>query len=183
MENTIELNPVERITVGAVGQPGRRTFLLQAATQEVLITLKLEKEQAWALARAVDALLEELENKEIRPPLADSIPEEPQLALREPLDVLFAVGHMGLAYDQGSDMLVLVGQEAIGETDAEGHPLEEPRAVRLWATRGQMRAVSRRAKDLVESGRPICPLCQEPMDPSGHFCPRGNGHGQAKQPA
>jgi uncharacterized repeat protein (TIGR03847 family) len=48
---------------------------------------------------------------------------------------------------------------------------------RLWAGLPQMRALSRAAQEVVSQGRPICPLCGQPIDPEGHFCPRSNGHG------
>jgi uncharacterized repeat protein (TIGR03847 family) len=32
------------------------------------------------------------------------------------------------------------------------------------------------ALEVVRAGRPPCPLCGAPLDPTGHFCPRRNGH-------
>ena len=42
------------------------------------------------------------------------------------------------------------------------------------ATRPQVRAMVRGGSEAVESGRPACPLCEFPMDPAGHVCPRLN---------
>ena len=47
---------------------------------------------------------------------------------------------------------------------------------RLSISREQAAAFAIRATQLVESGRPACPLCGLPLDPSGHDCPRTNGH-------
>jgi uncharacterized repeat protein (TIGR03847 family) len=47
---------------------------------------------------------------------------------------------------------------------------------RVSVTREQASAFAIRATLLVESGRPPCPLCGLPLDPSGHDCPRTNGH-------
>ncbi len=33
-----------------------------------------------------------------------------------------------------------------------------------------------RAQALVSAGRPPCPFCLQPLDPSGHICPRANGY-------
>ena len=33
-----------------------------------------------------------------------------------------------------------------------------------------------RAQALVAAGRPPCPFCLQPLDPSGHICPRANGY-------
>ena len=96
------------------------------------------------------------------------------LALREPLEPLFVVGQMGLGYEESRDMLVLVVQELAEEE-------EEPSrrwVVRLWATRGQMAALSEHIEQVAGRGRPICPLCKQPIDAEGHFCPKSNGHGQ-----
>lgn len=169
-----EFNPVLRITVGAIGQPGRRIFLLQASDENKTISLRLEKEQVYALARAIDELFKEMEQREVRPVSSKEEPPEEDLALQEPIEIAFIVGQMGLAFDQGTDRMVLVVQEALS-SEEEGR---EAALARFWATLGQMRALSRQAKEVVARGRPICPLCQQPIDPEGHFCPRGNGHGQ-----
>jgi uncharacterized repeat protein (TIGR03847 family) len=179
---TYDLNPVSHITVGAVGQPGKRTFFLQASQGETVFSLKLEKEQVHALARGIDAMFEELEGKELRPTSAHEEPPASELVFHEPIELTFVVGQMGLVFDQATDMLVLVMQQAKPEVEGEEAEEEpdptEPQVVRFWATLGQMRALSRLAKEIVAQGRPICPLCQQPIDPEGHFCPRGNGHGK-----
>jgi uncharacterized repeat protein (TIGR03847 family) len=49
---------------------------------------------------------------------------------------------------------------------------------RLYFTAAQARAMASRGSAAVERGRPPCPLCGGPLDPSGHICPRLNGHGR-----
>jgi uncharacterized repeat protein (TIGR03847 family) len=170
----IELNPVTHITVGAVGQPGQRTFFLQASQGYETVSLKLEKEQVFALARAVEEILHELEQREVRPVADDEEPPVSDLVLRQPLEPVFVVGQMGLVFDQTSDRIVLVVQELTAQDEAD-----DAASARFWVSLGQMRALSRMAKEVVSGGRPTCPLCQRPIDPSGHFCPRGNGHSKA----
>jgi uncharacterized repeat protein (TIGR03847 family) len=169
-----EFHPVLRITVGAIGVPGQRTFLLQANDDSKSITLRLEKEQVYALARGIDELLKELERREVRPTSVVEEPPQSDLPLREPYEAAFVVGQMGLAFDQTSDMMVLIAQETSSEDQAEGSAA----LARFWVGLGQIKALSRLAKEVVAGGRPICPLCQRPIDPGGHFCPRGNGHSQ-----
>lgn len=169
-----ELNPVTHITVGAVGRPGQRTFFLQASQGYETVNLKLEKEQVFALARAVEEILKELEQREMRPVADDEEPPTSELELQEPVEPTFIVGQMGLVFDQTSDRIVLVVQELADQEEAD-----EASSARFWVSPGQMRALSRLAKQIVAGGRPICPLCQRPMDPEGHFCPRGNGHSKA----
>ncbi len=166
-----EMHPVSRITIEAVGSPGERVFLLQASQGTETLTLKLEKEQAQVLAHSIDQLLDELSERFPRPISTMEEPLASELMLRDPLEPLFAIGQMGLGYDESEDALVLVVQELTPEEESEN-----ARIARFWATRGQMQAISRHALDVVAMGRPICPLCSRPIDPDGHFCPKSNGH-------
>lgn len=165
-----DLNPVSRITVGAVGPPGQRVFLLQASQGTTTITLKLEKEQARVLATSTLELLEELSQKYPRPYSKLDEPLSSDLMIQEPMEPEFAVGQIGLGYDQEQDAIVLVVQEIQLEER------EELSTVRFWATRAQMKALSEHTMQVVEQGRPICPLCDQPINPDGHFCPKSNGH-------
>ncbi len=166
----LDYNPVSRITIGAVGQPGQRMFLLQANQGSSTITLKLEKEQAQTLASSILELLDELDEKYPRPTGKFDQPLTADLMLHEPLDPAFAVGQIGLGYDQSQDLIVLVVQELQLEEQAE------PTTMRFWVTRGKMRALSDHTFQVAKQGRPLCPLCNSPMDPEGHFCPKSNGH-------
>jgi uncharacterized repeat protein (TIGR03847 family) len=166
----VDFNPVSRITIGSVGQPGQRVFLLQASQGSSMITLKLEKEQATVLASSVIELLEELDQKYPRPQSKFDKPLSSDLMLREPMEPAFAIGQIGLGYDQERDLVVLVVQEI----EFEG--LEKPATARFWATRAQIQALSDHTLEVASRGRPICPLCDSPIDPEGHFCPRSNGH-------
>ena len=100
MSNLAEYNPASRITVGAVGPPGQRVFLLQASQGSSMITLKLEKEQARALAASVVELLEDLDEKYPRSPSKLEQPLSSDLMLSEPMEPAFAVGQIGLGYEK-----------------------------------------------------------------------------------
>ncbi len=169
-----DLRSVSRITASAVGVPGKRTFYIQAREGDRLITLLCEKEHVAALVMGVEQMLAELDEKrpEATPPAA--IPED-SLKLEEPLDPIFRVGQLGLGYDESRDALVLVAYQQPESEDADPETLD---AARIWASRAQMRALSRHGAEIITAGRPICPLCAEPMDASGHICPRKNGHKQ-----
>jgi uncharacterized repeat protein (TIGR03847 family) len=167
-----DMNPVTHITAGAVGQPGQRVFYLQATQSLERVTLLCEKQQIEALAVGIEQFLEELHKKHPDLPEATDYFDRYQMALEEPLEPLFRVGQMGLGYDEDNDLLVLVAQEIV----TEEKPAEESAAARFWATRSQLRALSRYALEIVRQGRPICGNCGQPMDPEGHFCPRSNGH-------
>jgi len=77
-----------------------------------------------------------------------------------------------LGYDADNDMLILVARELI----AEEANAEDAGVVRFWCTRSQLRAMINWGIEVASRGRPLCPQCQEPMDPEGHFCPKKNGH-------
>jgi uncharacterized repeat protein (TIGR03847 family) len=172
-EFVYDLDPASFITVGTVGPPGRRTFYLQASEASTLVSLVIEKEQASALAQSLDRLLEAL--KERYPSRPDPIEEVAyDMELLQPLTDLWRVGQMGLGYDEEVDRIVLIAQELQVEDDEE--IMSEPEAVRMTATREQMQALSEHAVQVVEQGRPECPLCGNPIDSSGHFCPPRNGH-------
>lgn len=167
----MDFNPVSRITIGAVGTPGKRMFLLQASSQnKTTVTLKLEKEQARILAVSTNELLEELDEKYPRGYSKFDEPLTADLMLQEPVEPDFVIGQIGLGYDQDQDLVVLVAQEIQLENS------QEVATVRFWATRSQMRAMSEHTLEVVNQGRPICPLCDSPINPDGHFCPKSNGY-------
>ncbi len=167
-----ELNPITHITSGFIGQPGKRVFYLQAFKGREVVTLIVEKQQIEVLAQGIEQFVAEL--KEKSPGLPDASPDyaTDQMALKIPLDPAFRVGQLGLGYDQDRDLLVLVAQEVI----VEDRDPEEAGNARFFATRSQMRALSRHSLEIIKQGRPICGNCGQPIDPEGHFCPRRNGH-------
>ncbi len=166
-----DLDPVSFVTVGTMGPPGRRTFYLQATQGRTIVSVIVEKEQAWALAESLNQLLEALEERyPHRPGPVQDVDYD--MGLLQPTEVLWRVGQMGLGYDEDADLIVLIAQELLFEEDEA----DEPQAVRFTATREQMRALSEHAAWVVEQGRPQCPLCGNPINPDGHFCPESNGH-------
>ena len=160
MSRSYELLDVDKLTVGAVGEPGQRLFLLQARAGAELVTLKLEKVQVAALAAHLGVMLREL-------PRPGHLPDD--LDLEEPAEPEWVVASLGASYDEVLDRLLLVADEAVDED-------EEAAEARFSLTREQVAAVAVHGTRLVESGRPPCPLCGYPLDQRGHDCPRTNGH-------
>jgi uncharacterized repeat protein (TIGR03847 family) len=76
---------------------------------------------------------------------------------------------MQLAYDSDADRVVLIAEEAT--EDEEGGAIG-----RFVITREQAAAMAVHTETLVSAGRPPCPLCGHPLNPSGHTCPKTNGH-------
>lgn len=163
MSESFDLDNVDRLTVGTVGPPGGRVFLLQARRGAETVTLKLEKGQVAALAQYLGELLEEVG----RP---GDLPTD--LELEAPAEPSWAVGTLGVSYEEDSNSFVLVAEEAVAEED----PDRAGAVARLSATVEQVAALAIRGVQLVEAGRPPCPLCGYPLDPNGHACPRTNGN-------
>ena len=75
-------DPPDRFVAGTVGQPGQRTFFLQARKAGQVVSVVLEKVQVAVLAERLDALLDELESQGV----ADTPAAAPTAIDSEPLD-------------------------------------------------------------------------------------------------
>lgn len=171
-EFSYDFDPVDRITVGTVGEPGQRTFYLQARNGRQLISLVVEKDQVSALATAVEQLMESLSEKNPLLSSSDDMIMFTSMELEEPIEESFRVGQIGLGYDEARDLLVLIAQEAGSTSEGE----EALDTVRLTFSREQGRSLVQHGHEIVSKGRPRCAQCGEPMNPEGHFCVKKNGH-------
>ena len=169
----IDLNPVIHITTDAIGQPGQRIFYIQGQTADRVVTVIIEKVQIQTLALGVEDFLSELTQRypNLTPAISDY--EEALMHIQPPVDPIFRVGELGLAYDAEHDLAVLVVREIQG---AEQTDPEESSVIRYWCTRSQLSAMGRWGLEVSGRGRPTCPLCGQPIEGFGHFCPKRNGH-------
>jgi uncharacterized repeat protein (TIGR03847 family) len=171
MAASFDFDAPDHFTAGAVGPPGQRVFYLQARQSRELVSLKSEKEQVRALGEYLAQLLEKL------PPAAGG--EDLDTTLIEPVNPAWIVAALGAGYDRDNDRFVLEARELQEEETGEESSDEsgdEPAVARFHITRAQAAAFVERVRELMEGGRPICPLCHQPKDPDGHVCPRTNGH-------
>ena len=170
MSPSFELEAPDHFTAGAVGPPGERVFYVQGREQRALVTLRCEKEMVRGLATYLQALLARL------PKTAEAPPAE--MALLEPVEAAWAVGAIGVGWDEARDRVVVELREFREEAEegaaAEAEP--EPATARVRITRAQAVAFVERAEGLMKAGRPVCRVCGRPKDPGGHVCPGGNGH-------
>jgi uncharacterized repeat protein (TIGR03847 family) len=175
-------DPPERFIAGTVGQPGERSFYLQASGGGRTTSVALEKGQVSQLAERLDELLDEVLRRtggtaEVPAAAPAGLADDGPLEL--PLMEEFRVGAIALAWDHDGDRVIIEAQE---ETDEPVEPLTEdipedgPAVLRVRISAAVARAFSRRALQVVGQGRPPCPLCGLPLDPAGHVCPRQNGH-------
>lgn len=174
----------DRFVAGTVGEPGARTFFLQARAGNRLTSVACEKEQVMALAERLDVMLDEVARRFDREPAAQTTVDDTD-PLEQPIEEEFRAGTMTLAWEADTDKVVIevfavvAGEQVeLEETDPVAAALESEDAevfiVRI--SEEQARAFARRAVALVASGRPSCPFCGRPIDPEGHICPRANGY-------
>jgi len=179
----LEFDPPERFVAGTVGPPGQRTFFLQARAGSRLTSVSLEKQQVSTLADRVTDLLNDFAEAEAAEVTAGA--SEDLDPLSTPIEDEFRVGTMSLGWDADRNVVILEchdAQDAV-DVDDEGEPILEPEqpgesetVLRVVIEPAQARAFARRCLKLVTAGRPPCPFCGGPLDPTGHVCPRANGY-------
>ncbi len=175
-------DPPERFIAGTVGEPGERTFYLQAVAGGRMTSVVLEKAQVSQLAARLDELLDEVLRRtggavSIPATAPDALADDGPL--EQPLMEDFRVGAIALAWDGDSERVIIEAQE-LSDTPVEPLtdelPDDGPAILRVTITAAAARAFAKRAMAIVVAGRPPCPLCGLPLDASGHICPRQNGH-------
>ena len=175
MTDLIEFDPVDDIAAGAVGRPGSRTFMIQARKGAAELSVLVEKEQVRLLAVEAAQFLDRIAEEE---------PEEPGTALEveggalREAEPLFRARLIGIGYDSERGLVLIELREDAAEADDDDPPPPpdeaEGRIARLYATRAQIRTMMRNGVAAVEGGRELCRLCDFPMNPDGHICPRWN---------
>lgn len=178
----------DRFVCGALGQPGQRTFYLQAIKGSHVVSVALEKAQVAVLAERLATLLLALRQGGV------SIGEEPLTGtpeLAEPIIEQFRVGTLTLGWDGNRERVVIEARELTDEEEEEEDEEEEadeepglvasdltegPDVVRVQLEPDAALAFASGAAAVVQAGRPPCPQCGAPLEPTGHFCPRRNGY-------
>jgi uncharacterized repeat protein (TIGR03847 family) len=174
MPDPIELDSIDALGTGAVGEPGQRAFYIQARSESAQLTVLVEKEQVALLATEAVAFLDRI---------ADQYPEdlitlpEAVAELHEPMVPLFRARMIGLGFDPERELVLIELREHSDDEDEDDElPVarEEGYVARIYATRPQVRAMAAHGAGVVAAGRPLCELCSQPLDPAGHRCPRWN---------
>jgi len=169
----------DRFVIDTIGQPGDRTFFIQARSGSQIASVAIEKQQSAALAERIEEVLDELMADEGNPfsipALAPDglVDDDP---LDEPITELFRAGAMSLGWDPTTAQIVIEAYPMIEVDAAElANPidLEELEPTEIFIVRipvGTARAFAKRTREVVESGRPLCSLCGEVLEPQGHVC-------------
>jgi uncharacterized repeat protein (TIGR03847 family) len=179
----------DRFVAGTVGQPGERTFFLQAREGNRITSVALEKQQVSVLAEHLDRVLDEVLRRsagEVDVPPASSKASDTD-PLDAPITEEFRVGTMTIAWDPSIDRIVIelfsnvdveeeIPRETPASTAEQPDEIEADEVFVVKITASYARDFVARAQALVAAGRPSCPFCLQPIDPHGHICPRANGY-------
>lgn len=180
---SIDLGPVEVLGAEAIGQPGQRRFRLFVQTMRGAAIIWIEKEQLNSLSLALDRFLAQVTEGQVLRieaqagdrPLNEGMPVWfPQSSAHE-----FQVGQMKINYDERTMQFQLsaVPLEVLMERGREPQVfMDEERAILFLFTQRQAQRLSSNITQVVTAGRPVCPLCHQPLDGSPHACIRQNGH-------
>ena len=185
-------DPPERFVPGTVGEPGQRTFFLQARTGNQVTSVALEKQQVQILGERVAELLDELISTDES---ATTIPAMTPVAmidndpLDQPIEEEFRAGTITLSWDADDERVVIEVFPVVevevelpveaAEQELIDLPIEEPEPEEVLLVRmtaAMARSFAARAESVVGAGRAPCPFCGGPLDPDGHLCPRANGY-------
>ena len=179
----LEFDPPDRFVAGTVGPPGQRTFFLQASAGPRLTSVSLEKQQVSTLADRINDLLDDFAGGDASDAITEKV--EDIAPLDTPIEDEFRVGTMSIGWDAERRVVILEchdGQEEVA-VDEQGEPTLEPESpgeletvLRVVIEPSRARAFARRCVKVVTAGRPPCPFCGGPLDPTGHVCPRANGY-------
>ena len=168
----------DRVVVGTIGFPGSRTFYLQVRAGAQVVSIAMEKQQSAALAEKIDEILDELITLKGNP---FSVPTGTPIELvdNDPLEAVqeqFRTGAMSLGWDPTTAQIVVealpLPSDDSEDNDESLHedPTDDPEMLRVRMPVGTARAFTKRTREIVGAGRPMCPLCGHPMDADGHTC-------------
>ncbi len=166
MAESYELDSIDWITAGAIGEPGQRTFYIQVRRGHDLLALIVEKTQVQWLVRHAQELLSAV-GVTVTPDDLDANAQQ----LLEPVVPAWRAGSIGLGMDDDGEEFLLELEEFAED--------EDPGRARIFCTRDQIVALVAYAAFIIEAGaRESCRFCGRPINAtSGHVCPAANGHG------
>jgi uncharacterized repeat protein (TIGR03847 family) len=164
---TLTLDDPHHVTVGTIGEAGRRTFLVQAEDDDHRVTMIAEKQQVEGIGDLLARLLVRLDET---PP--DDW-DRAAMAVREPVEPLWRIGRIEVGLDADARRFRLEFEAMEGDDE---HLVDE---VVFTVDTDLARRLAAQADWLVDQGRPRCRLCGRPMAEDGsHVCPATNGHGR-----
>ncbi|MGI5951789.1 MAG: DUF3090 family protein [Brooklawnia sp.] len=168
----------DRFISGAVGEPPRRIFFVQARQGSRMTNVVCEQAQLKVLAAHLEQVLAALEPVDQRVPgQAASLPYDPE-PLDVPLDEDFRAGTMAITWQPRTNTLLveLYASGRYREPVEPGFRGYGDDVLQVEITVDQARNFVARTDHLLGSLAPSCPFCNQPVGPHGHLCPRANGY-------
>ncbi len=163
----IDFGLVDAVDAETIGPPGERTFRIRARAAANHVSLWMEKEHLAALGRALSQVLAERSSERGR--ASEPAPEMGDFP--QDVDVEMPVARMGLDFEAEQEHIVVLAD------DREAVERGDTPAFRMEITRPMAMALIESIPKIVDAGRPLCPLCGQPLEGDGrHFCPGANGH-------
>ena len=177
-------DPPDRFVAGTVGQPGDRTFFLQAREGARSSASSSRRSRSRSSPSASASSSTSSSGAACGRGLGrrGGTPADDTGPLDEPLNEAFRAGTLTLGWDGDAERVLVEARaqsedgEAIDPDEDDDEDEDGPDLLRVRITADAARSFVARAARVVASGRPPCPLCGAPLDPQGHICPRRNGH-------
>jgi uncharacterized repeat protein (TIGR03847 family) len=157
---------VRNVKAEALGEPGQRRFRLLLESQGGNACLWLEKNQLFQLSVVILQMLATLSSLE-----SSEGPSYPGVTRADQVQssMEFDVGNLSVGHDPQKDLFLI-------EANNRGDDQDREALLWFWASRAQLEALAAEAQAVCAAGRPLCPLCNAPMGPEAHICPKSNGH-------
>lgn len=165
-----EFGLATRLDADALGEPGKRTFRLLVRSGSSSALIWIEKQELIALAVALEQVLEQVAPEQVaQAEMAPRSGPVQDFPLNPTLE--FRVGQLQLGHDGSNEQFQLMASDV--------EQLEQGQTTPTLSVRmhyGMASALCQQIAALAASGRPLCPLCGQPMGPEPHSCPLSNGH-------
>jgi len=111
-------DPPDRFVAGTVGEPGQRTFFLQARKASQVVSVVLEKVQVQVLAERLDQLLDELEERGVTEATSEAATTDSG-PLDEPLVEAFRATTLTLGWDADAGLVLVEARAEPIEVELE----------------------------------------------------------------
>ena len=151
---------VSNLSCESIGEPGRRTFRIVGSGEDGSAVVWVEKEQLLQLALAIQQYLANLPNIQGEEYLQEKAPDT-----TNPIHLEFKPERITIGHLDNSDQIAI-----------DFHEVQDVPRLRFRINPKLLNVFAKEAIDVCAAGRPICPLCGEPIDIARHVCPRSNGH-------
>lgn len=177
MSMYFDFENADAFATGAIGQPGERTFYVQVRADGQTVSVKCEKSQVAALSNYLRDMLADM-------PDTGPALDPTSSSLMNPVEQDFVLGSIGLGVDR-SNMRMVVQLEEMAFIDEDDDDIfniidedddsdSATTVVRVLLTPAQVRAFCDTADLFISAGRATCKWCNQPVDASGHACPKFN---------